>query len=374
MGTAIEQLDVTLEHDIDEQYQYQPGEILRGHVTVTTSRQTFITRIYISITGQGVVAWEDNQYGSFSANEEYINAIHSVEDRRSKDPLVLVKGEHKFPFEYQLPGNLPSSFIGKFGSVTYVLKAIVNGEKNETNITSEPFLVIRSASIPENCREAQTRRMEKRFWNLCSSGKLEMAITIDKTGACPGEDVFIQAEIANKSPIYVTAVQASIIMNTLYHAKKKLIPFRQIVNKRRDEEEMGKGQGRKWHNVRLTIPPYIPETKLEYCDIIEISYTFQFRMELSGGKELKVEIPLIIGSVPKGLEVPDKANPRVNKQWGSPGDSNGHHPPLDIDYGHEANEWHHGIVPELRPFDTEMKNPIFDKDEYPEEIIESSRL
>lgn len=373
MGTAIQQLDVTLEHDIDEQYQYQPGEILRGNVTVTTSRQTFITRIYISVTGQGAVAWEDPQYGSFSANEEYINAIHNVEDRRSKDSLILVKGQHKFPFEYQLPNNLPSSFIGKFGSVTYVLKAIVNGEKNETNITSEPFLVIREAAVPEKRRAAESRKIEKRYWNLCSSGKLEINVIIDKTGACPGEDVFIQAEIANKSPVYVTAVQASIIMNTLYHAKKKLIPFRQVVNKRRDEEEMSKGQGRKWHNVRLTIPPYIPETNLEHCDIIEISYSFQFRVELSGSKELKVEIPLVIGSVPKGLEVPEKVNSRVNKQWESPDASNGY-PPLDIDYGHEANEWHHGIVPELRPFDTEMKNPLFDKDELPEEIIESSKL
>lgn len=225
MGTAIETLEVALEHDIDEQYQYQPGEILRGHVNVTTIRQTFLSKIYISITGQGVVAWEDPQFGSFNASEEYINAKHIVEDRGLHEPLSLPKGAHKFPFEYQLPDNLPSSFIGKFGSVTYVLKAIVNGEKGETNITSEPFLVIRKAALPENSRSSSSRSIEQRYWKLCSTGKIKFDVTIDKTGACPGEDLYIQSEVANKSPLRVTAVQASIIMNTLYHAKKKTYSF-----------------------------------------------------------------------------------------------------------------------------------------------------
>lgn len=379
MGTAIESLEVDLEHDIDEQYQYQPGEILRGYISVTTSRQTFITKIYISITGQGAVAWEDPQFGSFNANEEYINAKHSVEDRGLNDPLLLAKGEHKFPFEYQLPDNLPSSFIGKFGSVTYVLKVIVNGEKSETNITSEPFLVIRKAEIPDTSRKSESRSMEQRFWGLCSTGKIKFDITIDKVGVCPGEDIYIQAEVANTSPLYITAVQASIVMNTLYHARKKLIPFRQVVNKRRDEQEMTQGDGRKWHNVRLTVPPYIPESNLDYCDIIEISYSFQFRVEISGGKELRAEIPLLIGSKPKGLEIPTTHNPLLNKNWGSPGDdivNNGNNQ-HEVDYSHEANEWHRGIVPELRPFDTTMKNPLFEntgKADLPEEIIESSRL
>lgn len=373
MGTAIESLEVTLEHDIDEQYQYQPCEILRGYVSVATIRKTFITKIYISITGQGVVAWEDPQFGSFNASEEYINVKHTVEDRGLSDPLVLDKGSHRFSFEYQLPDNLPSSFIGKFGSVTYVLKAIVNGEKGETNITSEPFLVIRKAELPEKSRSSESRSQEQRFWSLCSTGKIKFDVTIDKTGACPGEDVFIQSEVANKSPLRVTAVQASIIMNTLYHAKKKLIPFRQIVNKRRDEQEMTNGDGRKWQNVRLTIPPYIPESKLEYCDIIEISYSFQFRVEISGGKELRAEIPLLIGSVPKGLEIPVKMNPLHNKQWGSPGQVVEEHNHYN-DFQTEATEWSRGIVPELEPFDSTKINPLFDTKDLPEEIIETTKL
>ncbi|XP_048775151.1 arrestin domain-containing protein 2-like [Ostrea edulis] len=359
MGTAVDNLCIILEHDIDEQYQYQPGEIVRGRVDVTLTRPFTIRTISIGVNGQGVVAWEDHELGSFQADEEYINASNQINHGTNH----YDKGCHQFPFDYLLPNNLPSSFIGKYGSVTYVLKAAIHGDKpGETSITSEPFLVLRHSILPEQSTKSVGISKETRLWSTCATGKLKLSVEVNKAGVFPGEDMFIRAEIANKTPMRVTAVQASLIMDSVYHARQRKIQYHQIVNKRRDEYELMSGDGRRWQNVRLTVPPYIPESTLEHCDIIEISYKFQFRVELSGGKEVKVELPIRIGTHHMGLEIPENAkvdSGRYNNEW-----STRHFPGADKEMGNgferETAAWEGG-VPELRPVDSTMINPLFQK-------------
>lgn len=57
--SAVEELTVVLEHDIDEQYQYQPGELLRGRIVVKTVRPTALRSITIRVVGEGTVSWKD---------------------------------------------------------------------------------------------------------------------------------------------------------------------------------------------------------------------------------------------------------------------------------------------------------------------------
>ena len=59
---------------------------------------------------------------------------------------------------------------------------------------------------------------------------------------------------------------------------------------------MSYGEGRRWKNVRLTIPPYIPESRLDGCDIIDIRYELLFKIDVSGGNEMKCSIPLVVGT------------------------------------------------------------------------------
>ena len=359
MGSAVDNLSIYLEHDIDEQYQYQPGEIVRGHLDVTLTRPLTIRTISISVYGQGAVACEDRELGSLHAHEEYINASKQI----SHGSEHYNKGQHRFPFDYLLPNNLPSSFIGKYGSVTYVLKAVIHGERpGETSITSEPFLVLRRTMLPEQCNKTVGTSAQKRVWAMCDSGKLKVSVELNKVGFCPGEDIFISAQIGNKTPLKVTAVQASLVMDSVYHAKQQKIPFHQIVNKRRDMYELESGEGRRWQNVRLTVPPYIPESGLENCDIIGISYKFQFRVELLGGKEVRMELPVLVGTHHMGLDIPENAkldNGRYNNEW-----STRHFPGRTDEIGNgferEPEKWEGG-VPELRPVDSTMINPLFQR-------------
>lgn len=406
--SAVDYLVINLEHDIDEQYQYQPGEIVRGQISLRLLRPSRIKNILLHIRGEGVAAWEDQHSGQrYQASETYINASKSVIDAGPDSPLSLSDGHHEFPFEYFLPENLPSSYIGKFGSVTYVLKATVQGEKAiDTNLTSEPFLLLRQSLLPETTKQPAEIMQQKRIYGTCSFGKVKAVVSVNKTGVVPGEDLFIAAQIANRCPKTITAVQASLVMQSTFTAKNSTNSFQQIVNRRRDEVDLGEGQGRRWQNVRLTIPPYIPETRLEFCDIIDINYLFQFRVEISGGKDLRLEIPVIVGasSLKNRKVLAMNGNGKhINSQWATVGRDMPH---IDLTMlAMEAKEqddndnhtWHHGtLVPEMRAGGP-VNNPIFgrgesfmrttenkpvvtqreptpDRQDYPEEIIENTRL
>jgi hypothetical protein len=189
-----------------------------------------------------------------------------------------------------------------------VVKATLKEDKKfglSTMITSEPFLVLRRLDISkkDNLQMERVEHLQKNFTGalaFCVRGKVSSTFRINKTGHLPGEDIFMDAEIENKSPRTVEAVEASIIMHSTFHAKNKKKQNRQIVNKKRDEWELIEGEGRRWKGVRLTIPPYIPESRLDGCDIIDISYELEFKIDVSHKSSLSVSIPITIGTVNGG--------------------------------------------------------------------------
>ncbi|CAH1787862.1 unnamed protein product [Owenia fusiformis] len=303
---SVEKFEISLEHDIDEQYQYQPGETLRGAITIRLAGTIRVKIIQIQIKGEASVSWdmenvEQSGMEQFRSEQTYVDVSQPLITTIDGESMVLDEGNHAFPFEYELPANIPSSFIGKYGSITYVVRATLKEAQQiglGTLITSEPFLVLRTLDLARDTRLLKpiSEKIEKRFWGFCISGKVSVFIRVNRRGHVPGEDIFIDADITNSSPRIVRALQASLVMRSEFHAKRRMREFQQVVNRKRDEWEMTSGEGRRWRNVRLTIPPYIPESLLSGCDIMEITYELVFVVEISGDKTLNLVVPITIGT------------------------------------------------------------------------------
>lgn len=317
----------------------------------------------------------------FQASEVYVDAIKAVVDNTNFEPLKLNAGTHDFAFDYLLPENVPSSYIGKYGNVTYTMKVSVTTNKSEDNaISSEPFLVLRRMPLPQWVDQPLTMAIEKRLWASCTFGKLIVSVSLDRKGGVPGEDVFLTAEIKNYTRRTVTAMQGSLLMQSVFRAQNRHTEFRQIVSKKRDEFEIPHNEGRRWNYVRVTLPPYIPESKLEHCDIIELEYIFQFRVELTGGVEIRMEEPFIIGAQPQGLEIPNTEleGVKINRQWTvrAKGMLGVDEPVADYD-----DSWDVEAVPEMRNEKVTV-NPLFRQNSFltkgvkvmPEEFVENTRL
>ena len=70
-------------------------------------------------------------------------------------------------------------------------------------------------------------------------------------------------------------LQASLVLNSTFHAKNRSRHYTQVVTKKSDTTEVEPGETRSWTSVRIGVPPYIPESRLDGCDMIDIAYELQ---------------------------------------------------------------------------------------------------
>ncbi|KAK7493629.1 hypothetical protein BaRGS_00015141 [Batillaria attramentaria] len=292
---SVEDLILHFEYDENREKQfYIPGETIRGTILLHLRMGLRVRSMSLLILGGAAVSWEvQGKVKMYSAREEYLQGSKLLLDSGVEDSLLMDRGVHEFTFQYLLPTNLPSSFAGVYGSVTYVAKVVLEPEDGSaTTITSEPFMVLRRPPLPPHTFSDWEMKKSKSLFGLCTTGQIKLYCRISRTAAIPGEVIYVNAEVSNWSPRGITLIQAAVIMESTYHArntdsKNNKIVFRQILNKR-------------WRNVQLAVPPYLADSGLEECSIIDVKYLFEFRVQIEGRDDLVVQTPLYVGGHPIG--------------------------------------------------------------------------
>jgi hypothetical protein len=299
----ISQLDIQLDRDIDEHYHFKPGENITGKVLLRVNEGEEVLRnLRINFYGMGTVSWKDELGKNLIAEEIYINQTVTLAPLVPGESITLGTGRHEFSFSYELPQELPSSFIGKFGSVTYVIKASAE-DTRAVMISSEPFLIA-NKDFPFSTmmlNQGVERTVSKRYWSKYRMGKITAKLSLKRQGFAPGDDMDINAEIHNHSPKIIKGLHAMLIMHSTFYAQNSSHTHVQVISKRNDKWEMARGEGRRWTSAELTIPTYAPESKLEGCDIIDIHYELVLKIEIQTkkdkAKELWVSVPVLVTPV-----------------------------------------------------------------------------
>ncbi|KAF6026782.1 hypothetical protein EB796_014913 [Bugula neritina] len=307
----VKSFEIVLEHDIDEQYQYVPGEMMKGVVVVTCEQPITVQQILITLQGEGNVIWEQQKavkgLNKFKSHEIYLDHTENViQSAAVSGSIELEVGVNEFPFYCQLSDSLPSSYIGKYGSVTYLIKAQLRPDRKfaaDAMITNEPFLVLRryDLSLEPNTLQPYEVSHTQRIGAAClCGGKVTAFVKINRRSFTPGEDLKLNVDVTNGSSLEITSLEAAIIMVSRFSASSSFIQNYQTISKHADQYAIEKGEGRRWNDIRLTIPPYIPESGLEGCDIIHLAYMLVFKVQMNYNPKhkdnLALEIPLTIGT------------------------------------------------------------------------------
>lgn len=312
MSNSVKKFEIHLEHDIDEQYQYFPGELMRGAVVLSSEDPVRVKAILVQIKGEATVSWpSDDQNGDmFSTSETYVDVtltVFGTDDGGGVDQstIELPGGDHSYPFEYALPPSLPSSFIGKHGGVTYIIKATLKEDRPGglgTVITTDPFLVLRPMDIASNRELLQRRTVtaSRRTSGLtllcCLFGKTVGRFSVARTGVLPGDNVIVDADVSNDSSQPIKSIHAAVVLVSTFQAKKLTRSNTQVVVKKADNVEVEYGATHKWTSVQLALPSYIPESRLDGCDMIDIAYEVRFRLEMADGSDVTAAIPITVGT------------------------------------------------------------------------------
>uniref|UniRef100_K7GER0 Arrestin domain containing 4 n=2 Tax=Pelodiscus sinensis TaxID=13735 RepID=K7GER0_PELSI len=214
------------------------------------------------------------------------------------DGLFLLKaGKHEFPFSFQLPQEpLVTSFSGKYGSIQYCVKAILERPVVPDQSVKRELQVISHVDVNSPGLLIPVSRSQEKMvgcW-FFTSGPVSLSAKIERKGYCNGEAIPIYAEIENCSSRLIVP-KAAIFQTQTYLANGKTKTFRQMVANVRGNP-IASGSTDTWNGKTLKIPPVAPS--ILDCCIIRVEYSLAVYIHIPGANKLMIELPLVIGTIP----------------------------------------------------------------------------
>ncbi|KAM4766533.1 arrestin domain-containing protein 4 isoform 1-T1 [Cyanocitta cristata] len=249
-----------------------------------------------SVTARVLVRWLKNAERSRNKIRSAIPYVVWVYCR-GEENLVLLDGRHEFPFSFQLPQEpLVTSFTGKYGSIQYFVKAILERPAVPDQSVQTELQVISHIDVSSPALLTPVLRSQEKMvgcW-FFTSGPVSLSAKIERKGYCNGEAIPIYAEIENCSSRLIVP-KAAIFQTQTYLASGKTKTFRQMVANVRGNH-IASGSTDTWNGKTLKIPPVSPS--ILDCCIIRVEYSLAVYIHIPGAKKLMIEMPLVIGTIP----------------------------------------------------------------------------
>ncbi|KAH9523029.1 hypothetical protein Btru_065543 [Bulinus truncatus] len=214
----------------------------------------------------------------------------------------LAAGVHNFPFKFQLPSALPSSFENPFGHVSYTATATIDRPR-KFDYTTESIMIVIGAvdlkKVPDSSKSRHTTNSKNICCWCCQSGPIEATFHIEKFGYVLGEDIKLFAEISNNSKRKIKKSFVDLIqVITLRHvSSSQAMTFTKVVA-RVIRPGFGPGKDDAWSGEQLTAPYVLPSTHGS-CQIIDVSYILQLSIAPAGpALNLTLPIAIVLGTSP----------------------------------------------------------------------------
>ncbi|XP_075467196.1 arrestin domain-containing protein 2 isoform X1 [Ascaphus truei] len=290
--------------ELDTPPVFSSGAMVTGKVLLELVADTKVESVKLHAGGYAKVHWtESRSAGSstaytqnYSDEVEYINLRETLLQTDNGTITVLPAGRHEFPFSFQLPETLVTSFEGKHGSVRYWVKAKLHRPWSTVKKTKKEFTVIEPIDINTPALlapQAGTKEKTAHAW-YCNLGQVSVTAKIDRKGYTPGEVIPIFAEIDNCTTRAVMP-KAAIIQTQTFIARGTVKQKKAVVATL-EGDSVAAGKRELWHGRALKIPPLGPS--ITHCRIIHVEYALKVCVDIPGSSKLLLELPLVIGTIP----------------------------------------------------------------------------
>ncbi|ORX90927.1 hypothetical protein K493DRAFT_54922 [Basidiobolus meristosporus CBS 931.73] len=302
---------------VDHEKTYFPGDAVRGNVVLKMTRSTPTKCIVLQFVGEittSLMSLTERKFNETQSLTLFNTELVLYGARNSEASPVLTVGEHKFPFEFLLPGTsasftLPTSYLGNKGSIQYSLRAIHHKPwvpltlsprsicpvlvsdliDTQDSIYLSPFDQIKEASITLG-----TFRKSK--------GVVECKVFIPKRAFAKGETFPVKISVNHIQPIrdvagiHLKLYQLSKFAANGYEQKQVTAVFVQELPLNIDATSLS------CHvETKVRVPRSLPPTTIT-APLISFSYELHVKIDLVPStfykKRLEFVFPLIIGTYP----------------------------------------------------------------------------
>lgn len=281
---------------------YSGGDKVAGRVIVEVAEVVQISAVKLFGIGCAKV---DYNKGKMHCRDEieylkYEEVLHLDHQPTDADGSITLRpgNRYEFMFGFELPqaGCLVSSYVGKFGSVQYYVKAVIEKSSQPYAECKRYFEVVEPIDVnTQELMDPVTGAKQKKVTCMfIPDGSVSVSARIGRKGYCEGEDICIDAQFEN-SCSRIVVPKAAIIAKHIYRANGRTKEFHKKLTSVRGDHIIS-GMCDVWQGRVLPVPKLKPT--ILGCDIIHVDYFLRIYLHIPGSEKLILDLPLVIGTIP----------------------------------------------------------------------------
>ncbi|KAL3975970.1 transcriptional repressor p66 [Sarotherodon galilaeus] len=273
----------------NEDNTFSSGDIIVGAVIFRLTKDVKVKSVSLKAKGDAVAQWSEGNTSYFSKRRYFKVKSYVVE--KNPNGTVLPQGVNSLFFAFKLPDcDMPSSFQGTNGSISYMLEAKISRSWHWSS-DAQKEIKFMSKSIPYTAQmmRPQSGSVSKNMGGR-SKGQVQMSATINRGVCSPGETLSVVAKICNSSSKEMRPkfkLQQKIVYSCKTHTDSTSKTLCKMVG------DTISPNSEQTVSCKIKIPGGIDPT-LRNCDIISVEYYVKVYLDISFAFDPEVTFPLVI--------------------------------------------------------------------------------
>ncbi|XP_070690524.1 arrestin domain-containing protein 3-like [Pempheris klunzingeri] len=282
---------------VNERGTFSPGDTLSGKVTVVTSKEIKVQCFLVKAKGKAKVTWcEQGQTHSNKKKYFYFEHIILQDKNKGDGSEIISPGRNVYPFTFVIPKtDMPSSYEGKWGKITYSLRAQLTQSIWLVNKTKAEFPFLTKSEFPFASKSEMIiiglkEQHHATRISFYGSAKVTMNVTTEKVGVKQGEAVGVSVEVVNDSAHTVTPKFYLCEKQTFAAQSKRVVYTNDTLCGTGDSVP---AETSLTMTKVLSIPPQLPPTFFNCC-MMKLEYRIKVTLDVPLAKDPEIKLPLVI--------------------------------------------------------------------------------
>nr|CAB3223192.1 arrestin domain-containing protein 3-like [Phallusia mammillata] len=255
---------------------FQGGDVISGNVIVDCKQPVDFKKLEITYKGSAKTMWSE---GSGDNRTTYVGKepiFNQTETLLKSTGQKISPGRNLYPFQFQLPLELPSSFESpvELGYIRYRLQARLQ-QTLKSKRSQLMFTVLEEVDLnkfPLAGEPAISQSSKTLCCWCCTSGLIELEVRANKTGFVPGEFVTVSASIKNGSSSKLRNCKLSIVqLITLSSGYKSKLIRINLTKGAGVAKDCKKRSTITFDPQKIQLPAVVPSHE-RLCRIIDVDY------------------------------------------------------------------------------------------------------
>ncbi|XP_047446878.1 arrestin domain-containing protein 3-like [Mugil cephalus] len=274
---------------------FSSGDHISGQITLELTADSNIDSLSIKLKGKAEVMWTEYHYGesikSYHGKQKFFT-LKQVIIQKNQGNNIVHAGCNVYPFTFQIPlEELPSSFRGSFGSITYTLEAVLSRSMRMNTKARAEFTLNHKQDLSSDptLMEPQHNTLNKTL-KLFSSGVVTMDVNITRTGFRQGEGILVVASFENKSSRPVKPKYCLNKKETYFAKRRKKVETKDIV---KEAGDVIQPFGSATVTRIITIPP-VSYVSVLNCSIVRVEYRLKVYLDVKYALDPEITFPIVV--------------------------------------------------------------------------------